>query len=191
MVSEPWLSYIEQPTSSSLLNSPIFPFLLSFLFWPRCVYTFLTKFRFWRNKKKPTRLGPFVIIPLIGGGQGNSNILGANKISLNASSQISFKLAKGRGNYAFWKSQMTNLLFDFGLLGFFDGSLTCLENAGPNYQLWLRHDHLILLGIQAIVHNMIGLIINNCSSSAEAWRKQESSYLDSSNTHMLFLLTKL
>ena len=38
------------------------------------------------KQKKPTRLGPFVIIPLIGGGQGNSNILGGDKISLNASS---------------------------------------------------------------------------------------------------------
>ncbi|KAK2644619.1 hypothetical protein Ddye_019814 [Dipteronia dyeriana] len=37
-----------------------------------------------------------------------------NLISLNASSQIPFKLAKNGGNFSSWKSQMTNLLLGYG-----------------------------------------------------------------------------
>ncbi|KAJ9672681.1 hypothetical protein PVL29_026056 [Vitis rotundifolia] len=56
---------------------------------------------------------------------GNTTIVGTNLISLNASSQIPFKLAKDGANYASWKSQMTNLLFGYDLLGFVDGSHPC------------------------------------------------------------------
>ncbi|CAA3003803.1 Hypothetical predicted protein [Olea europaea subsp. europaea] len=40
-----------------------------------------------------------------------------NLISLNASSYIPFELAKNGGNYSSWKSQMSNLLFGYGLIG--------------------------------------------------------------------------
>ena len=51
-----------------------------------------------------------------------------NLISLNALAQIPFKLSKGGGNYASWKSQMKNLLFGYGLLGYVDGTLLCPPN---------------------------------------------------------------
>lgn len=86
---------------------------------------------------------------------------------------------------------MTNLLFGYGLLGYVDGSHVCPVNNGPDCQFWLRQDRLILLGIQATVHSTISPMINNCSFSAEAWNKLESSYANRSNTRMLSLLTTL
>ncbi|KAF3457059.1 hypothetical protein FNV43_RR01716 [Rhamnella rubrinervis] len=76
----------------------------------------------------------------------NTTTLG-NLISLNASSQIPFKFAKNGDNYASWKSQMINLLFGYGLLGFVDGSNPCPSKDDTDYLLWTRQDHLILLGI--------------------------------------------
>ncbi|KAK2638350.1 hypothetical protein Ddye_026145 [Dipteronia dyeriana] len=57
--------------------------------------------------------------------QANAFYLHGNLISLNASSQIPLKLSKGGGNYTSWKSQMTNLLFSYGLLSFIDRSHPC------------------------------------------------------------------
>ncbi|KAJ9705825.1 hypothetical protein PVL29_003771 [Vitis rotundifolia] len=76
---------------------------------------------------------------------GNTTIVGTNLISLNASSQIPFKLAKDGANYASWKSQMTNLLFGYDLLSFVDGSHPCLPPVDFVYHLWLRQDQLVLL----------------------------------------------
>ncbi|KAL5819437.1 hypothetical protein ACOSQ4_023279 [Xanthoceras sorbifolium] len=101
--------------------------------------------------------------------QGNLLSPNGNLISLNASSQIPFKLAKNGGNYASWKSQMTNLLFDYGLLGFVDGTRPCPLQTNLGYILWTREDRLVLLGIQATVNSTISPTINNCTTSADAW----------------------
>ena len=122
---------------------------------------------------------------------GNTTIVGTNLISLNASSQIPFKLAKDGANYALWKSLMTNLLFGYDLLGFVDGSHPCPPPVDSAYHLWLRQDRLVLLGIQATVHIAIGPTINNCQTSATAWDKLQTSYANRSNTRMLTLLTSL
>ncbi|CAI9766814.1 unnamed protein product [Fraxinus pennsylvanica] len=122
-----------------------------------------------------------------------SNLLptNGNLISLNASSQIPFKLAKNGGNYASWKSQMTNLLFGYGLLGFADGTHPCPTKTDPGYSLWTRQDRLVLLGIQATVNSAICPMINNCTTSADAWNKLETSYANSSNTRMLSIMSSL
>lgn len=122
---------------------------------------------------------------------GNTNIAGTNLVSLNASSQIPFKLTKDGINYASWKSQMTNLLFGYDLLKFVDGSHPCPLSSDPGYSMWLRQDRLILLAIQATVHNAIGPTINNCQTSAEAWDKLRASYANYSSTRVLTLLTSL
>ncbi|KAK3212485.1 hypothetical protein Dsin_017191 [Dipteronia sinensis] len=114
-----------------------------------------------------------------------------NLISLNASSQIPFKLVKNGGNFSSWKSQMTNLLLGYGLFGFVDGSQQCPPKKDPRYTLWYRQDRLVLLEIQATVHSTIGPTINNCATSAEAWSKLETSYANTSNTGMLSLLSSL
>ena len=123
--------------------------------------------------------------------QGNPPSPGNNLISLNASSQIPFKLAKGGEYYASWKSQMTNLLFGYGLLGYVDGSYPCPPKTDQEHVTWLRQDRLVLLAIQSTVHGTIGPTINNCSTSADAWTKLESSYANRSNTRMLSLLSTL
>ncbi|CAA3014405.1 Hypothetical predicted protein [Olea europaea subsp. europaea] len=65
-----------------------------------------------------------VSIPIITMVEGNMFSANGNPISLNAFSQILYKLAKNGGNYSSWKSQMINLLFGYGLLRFVDGSYT-------------------------------------------------------------------
>ena len=122
---------------------------------------------------------------------GNPSLAGTNLISLNASSQIPFKLAKDGANYASWKSQMTNLLFGYDLLGFIDGSHPCPPPLDSTYHLWLRQDRLVLLSLQATVHIAIGPAINNCQTSAAAWAKLQASYANRSITRMLTLLTSL
>ncbi|KAL2546836.1 F-box domain-containing protein [Forsythia ovata] len=67
--------------------------------------------------------------------QGNLVPLGGNLISLNISSQIPFKLAKGGGNYASRKSQMTNILSGCGLLCYVDGPLPCPLDTGPQHPI--------------------------------------------------------
>ncbi|XP_012851796.1 PREDICTED: uncharacterized protein LOC105971489 [Erythranthe guttata] len=106
--------------------------------------------------------------------QGDSFSNGGNLISLNASSQIPFKLAKNGVNYASWKSQMTNLLFGYGLLGFVDGTHPCPLPINPEYIYWTRQDRLVLLSIQATVNSTISPTINNCTTSADAWNKLET-----------------
>ncbi|KAJ9699042.1 hypothetical protein PVL29_007894 [Vitis rotundifolia] len=81
----------------------------------------------------------------------NTTIVGTNLISLNASSQIPFKLGKDGANYASWKSQMTNLLFGYDLLGFVDGSHPCPPPVDSAYHLWLRQDRLVLLVLLSII----------------------------------------
>ena len=68
---------------------------------------------------------------------GTTTITGTPLISLNASSQIPFKLAKDGTNFASWKSQLTNLLFGYDLLGFVDGTHPCPPSTDPAYSLWL------------------------------------------------------
>ncbi|KAK2638155.1 hypothetical protein Ddye_025950 [Dipteronia dyeriana] len=123
--------------------------------------------------------------------QTNAFYLYGNLISLNASSQIPFKLSKDGGNYASWKSQMTNLLFGYGLLGFIDRSHPCPLKTYQKHLLWLRQDRLVLFGIQATVHSTIGSTINNCSTSVDAWNKLETGYANHSNTHVISLLSTL
>ncbi|KAA8517538.1 hypothetical protein F0562_017832 [Nyssa sinensis] len=60
--------------------------------------------------------------------QGNLLPANGNLISLNASSQIPFKLARNGGNYASWKSQMTNLLFGYGLLATVNSTISPMIN---------------------------------------------------------------
>ncbi|TXG73551.1 hypothetical protein EZV62_002130 [Acer yangbiense] len=67
--------------------------------------------------------------------QGNPPSPGSNLISLNASSQIPFKLAKGGEYYVSWKSQMTTLVFGYGLLGYVDGSHPCPPNTDQERHL--------------------------------------------------------
>ncbi|KAL5860852.1 hypothetical protein ACOSQ4_002148 [Xanthoceras sorbifolium] len=80
-----------------------------------------------------------------------SNLVPANGnlISLNASSQIPSKFMKNGGNYASWKSQMTNLFFDYGLFDFVDGSRPCPSQTDPGYLFWICQNRLVLLAIQA------------------------------------------
>ena len=122
---------------------------------------------------------------------GTTTITGTPLISLNASSQIPFKLAEDGTNFALWKSQLTNLLFGYDLLGFVDGTRPCPPSTDPAYPLWLRQDRLVLLGIQATVNCTIGPTINNCNTFADAWDKLRSSFANRSNTRMLTLLTSL
>ncbi|KAH7578045.1 hypothetical protein JRO89_XS01G0333400 [Xanthoceras sorbifolium] len=123
--------------------------------------------------------------------QGNLLSPNGNLISLNASFQIPFKLAKNGGNYASWKSQMTNLLFSYGFLGFVDGTRPCPLQTDPRYILWTRQDRLVLLGIQATVNSTISPTINNCTTSADAWNKLETSFTNRSNTRMLSIMSSL
>ncbi|KAL5859545.1 hypothetical protein ACOSQ4_000841 [Xanthoceras sorbifolium] len=123
--------------------------------------------------------------------QGNLLSPNGNLISLNASFQIPFKLAKNGGNYASWKSQMTNLLFGYGFLGFVDGTRPCPLQTDPRYILWTRQDRLVLLGIQATVNSTISPTINNCTTSADAWNKLETSFTNRSNTRMLSIMSSL
>ncbi|CAH9134591.1 unnamed protein product [Cuscuta epithymum] len=112
-------------------------------------------------------------------------------ISLNASSQIPIKLSKEGSNYSFWKSQITNLLFGYGLLDYVTGKKSCPEEKDPGYELRTRQDRLILLAIQSTVAGTISPIINSCSSSADAWTKLETSFASSSTTRMMSLLSSL
>ncbi|KAH7569734.1 hypothetical protein JRO89_XS06G0257800 [Xanthoceras sorbifolium] len=109
-----------------------------------------------------------------------SNLVPANGnlISLNASSQIPFKL-------------MTNLLFGYGLFDFVDGSRPYPSQTNPGYLFWIRQDRFVLLAIQATVHSTISPTINNCTTSADAWNKLETSYANRSNTRMLYLMSYL
>ncbi|XP_012854394.1 PREDICTED: uncharacterized protein LOC105973899 [Erythranthe guttata] len=116
---------------------------------------------------------------------------GGNLISLNASSQIPFKLAKNGVSYASWKSQMTNLLFGYGLLGFVDGTHPCLLPTDPEYIYWTRQDRLVLFSIQATVNSTISPTINNCTTFADAWNKLETSFANRSNTRMLSIMSSL
>ncbi|XP_012857537.1 PREDICTED: uncharacterized protein LOC105976825 [Erythranthe guttata] len=123
--------------------------------------------------------------------QGDSFSNGGNLISLNASSQIPFKLAKNGVNYASWKSQMTNLLFGYGLLGFVDGTHPCPLPTDPEYIYWTRQDRLVLLSIQATVNSTISPTINNCTTFVDAWNKLETSFANRSNTRMLSIMSSL
>lgn len=114
-----------------------------------------------------------------------------NLISLNASSQIPFKLVKNGENYSSWKSQMTNLLFGYGLLGFVDGTYPSPQKTDSEYHLWTHQDRLMLLEIQATVHSTICPTINNCTTSTEAWNKLETSFANRSNTRMFSIMSSL
>ncbi|CAH9111371.1 unnamed protein product [Cuscuta europaea] len=108
-------------------------------------------------------------------------------ISLNASSQIPIKLSNDGSNYSSWKSQMTNLLFGYDLLGYVDGSTPCPDKSAPNLSFWNRQDRLVLLTLQSTVSGPVGPIINSWQTSAEAWEKLESSFANTSITRMLSL----
>ncbi|KAJ8755642.1 hypothetical protein K2173_022237 [Erythroxylum novogranatense] len=112
-------------------------------------------------------------------------------ISLNAASQIPFKLSKTGHNYSSWKSQMSHLLFGYGLLGYLDGSIPCPAVDSPDYLAWTRQDALILLAIQATIHSSLSPTINSCSSSASAWQSLASSFANRSSTRQLSLLSSL
>ncbi|CAH9086511.1 unnamed protein product [Cuscuta europaea] len=112
-------------------------------------------------------------------------------IFLNASSQIPIKLSNDGSNYSSWKSQMTNLLFGYDLLGYVDGSTPCPDKSAPNLSFWNRQDRLVLLALQSTVSGPVGPIINSCQTSTEAWEKLESSFGNTSITRMLSLHNSL
>ncbi|KAL5773759.1 hypothetical protein ACOSP7_013406 [Xanthoceras sorbifolium] len=86
---------------------------------------------------------------------------------------------------------MTNLLFGYGLFDFVDGSRPYPSQTNPGYLFWIRQDRFVLLAIQATVHSTISPTINNCTTSADAWNKLETSYANRSNTRMLYLMSYL
>ncbi|CAH9079802.1 unnamed protein product [Cuscuta epithymum] len=112
-------------------------------------------------------------------------------ISLNASTQIPVKLSKDGSNFSSWKSQLTNLLFGYNLLGYVDGSTPCPASSDANYSFWQRQDRLILLALQSTVAVTLSPIINVCTTSASAWTKLQTSFANSSTTRMLSLLSSL
>ncbi|CAI9775146.1 unnamed protein product [Fraxinus pennsylvanica] len=122
---------------------------------------------------------------------GNMFPANGNLISLNAYSQIPFNLAKTGGNYSSWKSQMTNILFGYGLLGFADETYPCPQKTDSGYSFWTRQDRLVLLGIQATVHSIISPTINNCTTSANAWINLETSFANRSSTRVLSIMPSL
>lgn len=84
----------------------------------------------------------FASTPMNAMAQSNLLPTNGNLRSLNALSQILFKLAKNGRNYASCKSQMTNLLFGYGLLVFVDGTHPCPSKIEPGYLFWTRQDCL-------------------------------------------------
>ncbi|CAH9134799.1 unnamed protein product [Cuscuta epithymum] len=112
-------------------------------------------------------------------------------ISLNASSQIPIKLSNDGSNYSSWKSQITNPLFGYDLLGYIDGSIPCPDDLDPTFSFWSRQGRLVLLALQSTVTNSVSPIINSCKTSAEAWTKLETSFANASITRMLSLQNSL
>ncbi|CAI9782699.1 unnamed protein product [Fraxinus pennsylvanica] len=124
-----------------------------------------------------------------------------NLISINTASQILFKLSRS-GNYASWRSQFSNLLFGYDLLGYVDGTHPCPASTinttegtepvpNPDHKKWLRQDRLILQAIQASLAGTIAPLISTCKCSTEAWNKLETTFANRSNTRMLTLLSTL
>ncbi|KAJ9707530.1 hypothetical protein PVL29_002527 [Vitis rotundifolia] len=99
-------------------------------------------------------------------------------ISINAATQMSFKLSKM--NYASWRAQFTNILFGYDLLGFLDGTTPCPPEtimqsgsttpiSNPECELWKRHDNLILHAILALATWAVAPLISSTITSHEAW----------------------
>lgn len=127
-----------------------------------------------------------------------TNSSGQTLVYINSSTQISQKLSKG-GNYAAWHAQFTNLLFEYDLIGFIDGTKPCPPKAkttssscgpveNPDHRFWLRQDRLILHAIQSSCTGAVSTLVSRCETSADAWKELQAAYANKSTSWMLSLL---
>ncbi|CAI9785097.1 unnamed protein product [Fraxinus pennsylvanica] len=145
---------------------------------------------------------PATPIPAVTALTGNNvSLQYASLVSINAATLIPIKLSRG-GNYASWRSQFSNLLFGYDLMGYVEGTYPCpaetmvktgetTESVNPDRKIWLCQDRLVLQAIQASLAGNIALLISSCQTSADAWSKLETTFANKSHIRMLTLLSTL
>lgn len=102
--------------------------------------------------------------------------------------------------YTIWKAQLDALLFDYGLLGFVDGTHHCPpkeitkdNKTIPNgeYILWQRQDKLILHTIISSLDKQVVTQVSTASTSHDAWTRLSKLYANPSSSWIIGLKEQL
>lgn len=117
-------------------------------------------------------------------------------IAINTTSQHPFKLIAS--NYLSWRTQFTELLIGYDLLGFIDGTLPCPPQTmpitsssttpptvSPTYLHWYRQNKLLPNAIFSSVSKNVMLLVAMGDTSRETWSIINCLFTNHSRTQVM------
>ena len=92
-------------------------------------------------------------------------------------------------NFVNWSRSVRNTLIARNKIGFVDGTLRKPALNSPDYQKWIRNDHMVMTWIMNSMERSIGENFMFANSSHELWREFCEMY-GQTNVHQLYDLYK-
>ena len=113
----------------------------------------------------------------------------SNNSVLALNTQNSTKL--NGNNYPAWRVQLNALLIGYDLIGFVDGTTTCLAETHQDYRHWRRQDQLILHAIISSVDQSVVSMLGNVKTSKQAWDTLNKLFASKIRHRILYLKDRL
>ena len=113
----------------------------------------------------------------------------ANNTFIALKTQNSTKL--NGNNYPTWRVQLNALLVGYDLIGFVDGTTTCLAANHQDYRYRRRQDQLILYAIISSVDQTVVTMLRNVKTSKQAWDTLNKLFASKTRHRMLYLKDRL